>query len=63
MDIDKSNLWQYELIGNFKSLEACREAAMGKLRKSSSYENGDYECGLNCKLNEHGLFICKKTLR
>lgn len=45
---DKSNLSNFKNIGEFKSLEECRNAALNALRKISSISQGDFECGLNC---------------
>lgn len=58
-------------LGSFDSLEQCRTSAKMVLYwQSSTDENGDeikgdYECGLNCKLEsgEGGLNVCEKTER
>lgn len=45
---DKSNLTNYKKIGEFKSLEECRNEAVYLLRSNSTINSGDFECGLNC---------------
>jgi len=51
-------------IGVYDSLELCRTAALNLLEDISSIRAGDYECGLNCKVNtEYDLKVCEKTLR
>ena len=46
-------------LGNFKTLAECRAAALGELRK---HREGDYECGLNCKVR-NGLNVFSRTER
>ena len=58
---DQNNLTQYKHIGTFLTLEECRSRAVAELNVISSIDKGDYECGLNCRVNDHGLYICKKT--
>lgn len=53
---DKSNLSNFKKIGEFKSLDECRNESIYFLRKISAQYSGDFECGLNCK----GL-TCEKT--
>ena len=55
---DRSNLSIFKNIGEFKSLELCRNEAIFALRRISSQYSGDFECGLNCK----GL-VCEETSR
>jgi hypothetical protein len=55
---DKSNLSNFKNIGEFKSLEECRNEAIYLLRSNSSQSSGDFECGLNC----NGL-TCEETSR
>ncbi len=55
---DKSNLSNFKNIGEFKSLEECRNEAIYMLRSNSSHNSGDFECGLNC----NGL-TCEATSR
>lgn len=53
---DKSNLTTFKNIGEFNSLELCRNEAVAFLRKNSAQYSGDFECGLNCK-----GFVCEET--
>ena len=55
---DKLNLSNFKNIGEFKSLEECRNESVYFLRKISAQYSGDFECGLNCK----GL-TCEETSR
>jgi len=55
---DKSNLSNFKNIGEFRSLEECRNESIYFLRRNSDQYVGDFECGLNCK----GL-TCKETSR
>lgn len=55
---DKSNLSNFKNIGEFKSLDECRNEAIYFLRRISAQSSGDFECGLNCK----GL-TCEETRR
>jgi hypothetical protein len=55
---DKSTLSNFKNIGEFNSLEQCKNEAINVLRRISSQSSGDFECGLNCKGS-----ICEKTSR
>jgi hypothetical protein len=55
---DRSNLSNFKIIGEFKSLDECRNESIYFLRRISAQYSGDFECGLNCK----GL-ICEETSR
>lgn len=58
---DKDNLRYSKSIGEYKSLEECRDVALDMLMK---YPNGDYECGLDCEYNKDlGVDVCKETTR
>jgi hypothetical protein len=46
-------------VGTFKTLRECRAAALGALRQ---HRQGDYECGLNCKIR-NGINVCSRTER
>jgi hypothetical protein len=46
-------------VGKFKTLAGCRAAALGELRR---HGQGDYECGLKCKL-QNGINVCSRTER
>lgn len=62
---DRQNLRKHQAIGVFPSLEACRAAAVSTLRRVSSLQDGDYECGLNCEASSTlpGIKVCEKTAR
>ena len=51
-------------LGNFPSLETCREACVWEVGA-----DGEYECGLNCRPDpsnvgqQYGLSICERTER
>ena len=55
---DRSNLSNFKNIGEFQSLDECRNEAVYFLRRISAQYSGDFECGLNCK----GL-TCEETSR
>ncbi len=55
---DKSNLSNFKNIGEFKSLDKCRNEAVSFLRIIEAQNKGDFECGLNCK----GA-VCEETSR
>lgn len=62
--LDRDNLTKDIYIGKFWSLDGCRTAAeLELLRRRSSLERGDYECGLLCRANEFGTKTCFDTLR
>jgi hypothetical protein len=52
-------------IGEFPSLDACRNAATDRLAAIGALYSGDYECGLNCEANAElgNIKICEKTER
>ena len=55
---EKSNLSNFRNIGEFKSLDECRNEAIYTLKKIAASSQGDFECGLNCKGS-----VCKETSR
>lgn len=61
------NLLVSKRVGDFSSLEECRSLTTNyleaALRKQGKRTGGDYECGLNCKPDGSGLFICEETRR
>lgn len=60
----RGDLTDHIAVGRFDSLDACRAAARGKLIELDALEEGDYECGKNCRA-EHGfevVRVCEKTL-
>lgn len=62
---NKHDLTKHIGIGSYETLETCRASSLDALQKISSVERGDYECGLNCKADDHldGMKICEDTLR
>jgi len=62
---DKTNLATHIFIGEYESLENCRASAIQNLNMLNKSAVGDYECGLNCKIDPGfgGLRICEKTNR
>lgn len=60
---DRGDLIDYTRIGEFESLEACRNAALSRLELLQKLDEGDYECGLNCEPGLSGLQICEETRR
>ena len=65
---DRSNLLRQEALGNFDSLEACREAAVARLREIGADSSGDYECGFKCRpllpeLGAESVLVCETTER
>jgi hypothetical protein len=60
---DKNNLTNDIKLGHFSSIEDCRNSSHKALTKLNALSTGDYECGLNCKLNGGGPLICEETSR
>lgn len=56
----KSDLKDWLLLGEFGTLTDCREASKAYLTKIGSVKTGDYECALECKIDEYGR-LCKAT--
>jgi hypothetical protein len=60
--LNKQNLTNHRIIGEFSSLEECRDASLNYLRGIKSLDTGDYECRENCKYNSDlDEYICDKT--
>ena len=61
--LNKQNLTNHRIIGEFSSLEECRDASLNYLRGIKALDTGDYECGKNCKYNSDlDEYNCGKTL-
>jgi hypothetical protein len=61
--LNKQNLTNYRIIGEFSSLEECRDASLNYLRGIKALDRGDYECGRNCNYDSDlDEYICGKTL-
>ncbi len=60
---NKYDLSQAIYIGEFDSLEDCREASLEMLENLNAFEMGEYECGKNCKPSDYGdILICEETV-
>lgn len=59
---NKDDLTTDEFLGNYSSLEDCRQAAVSHIRLTNN-DNADYECGLNCDISQEKPYICEKTER
>ena len=61
---DRGNLTKHIYVGEFQSLEACRDIAIAKLEQLGALTRGDYECGKNCRVKSgFTVRICEETLR
>ena len=60
---DAPDLSVFVVVGDFESLESCRDAIFDRISRMSNPSNVDYECGLNCTPYdpEIDLFICEET--
>jgi hypothetical protein len=59
--LNKQNLTNYRIIGEFSSIEECRDASLNYLRGIKALDTGDYECGKNCTYNSAlDEYICEK---
>jgi hypothetical protein len=60
----RADLTQHIVIGQFSSLESCRNEAYATLERNGWAPSGDYECGLNCKpWGSSGMMVCEETQR
>jgi len=50
-------------LGNYETLERCRDAAKTKLKAMRIESSGDYQCRKNCKTDEYGNEECEETMR
>jgi hypothetical protein len=56
-DIGNTSKWKIQ--SGFKTVKNCR----GWIAQTAgSNPTFDYECGLNCKENKYGVYICEKTV-
>lgn len=53
-------------LGEYSSLDECRDAARGLLARLGTAGVGTYECGKNCEVSSYiggmPLYICEETL-
>ena len=54
-----------ELVGTYRTLNACRAASLERI-ETRGWTIADYECGLNCRREDSGVFrninVCKESL-
>lgn len=51
-------------IGEFESLEACRDACRAKLEELNALSSGDYECGKDCVfISQFRRRVCEEATR
>lgn len=62
---DRSNLTIHEIVGEFESLESCRNFIIRKIDTLEEPNLSDWECGLNCKPfdGDPEMLLCAKTER
>ena len=48
-------------LGNYETLEQCRDAAKIKLKSMRIESSGDYQCRKNCRFDESGNKKCEET--
>lgn len=59
---DRNNLAIFDQLGEFESLEACRQSALNHPRYYGN--KSDYECGSGCEAKgSFGLSVCNETSR
>jgi len=57
---DISDLSEWTTSPVFNNIESCRDWAYSQ----TSYNQADYECGLNCEFDSrYGVNICKETIQ
>ena len=61
--LSKQNPTNHRIIGEFSSLEECRDASLNYLKGIKVLDTGDYECRKNCNY-DYALdkYNCDKTL-
>ncbi len=57
---DIGNSTKQKIQSGFKSKEDCRNWI---IQTAGNNDNFDYECGLNCKLNNYNTYTCKETIK
>ena len=63
---DRNDLFNYNSIGEFKSLEECREASKKELERIHAQEpRGLFQCGKSCisASGLHTVTACKEIVR
>ena len=59
---DKSDKSDEVTLGEFGTLEACREAATDLIQRSNFYDP-DYYCAANCEWQSEGYYLCERKER
>ncbi len=60
---DKNDLTIHRNLGEYNSLNACRDAIYTYMQDMNILETGDYECGKNCRQKSGmSFYICEETL-
>jgi len=57
-DISNSSKWKIQ--SDFETVKDCRNWIA---QTAGSNPTFDYECGLNCRTDKSGLYICKETIK
>ncbi len=57
-DIGNSSKWKIQ--DGFKTVQECSDWIAQTAGDNPKF---DYECGLNCKINDYGLNVCDKTIK
>ena len=56
------DMFEYEVIRGFKTLDLCRDAATQRLAALRPDGGGNYECGNRCEVsNFEDLNVCEET--
>jgi len=62
--LDKTDLTRSISLGEFSTVDECRESARDMLSARNALYSGDYECGLNCKYDSSmDINVCEDTIR
>jgi hypothetical protein len=54
---DRNDLTRSTYVGTFDNRYSCLAAA-----SEAAGRHGAYECGLNCRRDEYGLYVCRETV-
>ena len=61
---DRDNLAIHRELGQYNSLEECRDACWSALTNMNATVRGDYECGKNCRTEtDLSIRVCEETTR
>jgi len=59
---NKNNLTTHIKVGEFETLQHCRDATLKYLSSLNAIYKGDYKCGLNCEFKpEWQTNVCEET--